>query len=364
MTSYQQQENGLADNVEREATQKMKQKAGGYSNEYVLNFAFLSFVVFTTLQFFFALVARSHSMLTDCAAMTVDCVTYLFNFWAERQKHASSSGIVRGDEQHLLSAYERHYRKKLRLLLLELAPPFISVATLAGVTVFALKAAIRILRDTDENHKRAQPDLFLMLLFSGINFVLDGVNVLCFARADQAKGLSEGFEVAMHPDEYVITHEEERQTKSHENQHQHTGNSQPTTTIDEKTHLISPTTPESVDDTTSIEESDEESSNSNANNKKRGLNLNMCSAWTHICADTLRSIVVLIAAGFAYLFPDILSPADADSWGAIVVSVIIIISLFPLIEGLYVTSWELHYLRKGHQQRLEEHTGEVTVLHV
>mmetsp|Transcript_10708 Transcript_10708/g.17730 ORF Transcript_10708/g.17730 Transcript_10708/m.17730 type:complete len:167 (+) Transcript_10708:335-835(+) len=166
-----------------------------------------------------------------------------------------------------------------------------------------------------------------MLLFSGITFLLDGVNVLCFARADQAKGLSEGFEVAMHPDVYVTAHEEERQTKSHNNQHGR--NSQSTTTSHEKTNLISPTTPESVDDTTSIEESDEESSNSNATNKKG-------SAWAHICADTLRSIVVLIAAGFAYLFPDILSPADADSWGAIVVSVIIIICLFPLIVRVFM----------------------------
>ena len=292
-------------------------------------------------------------MLTDCAAMTVDCVTYLFNFWAERQKH---SPCPRDNE---LSSYERHYRKKMRLLLLELAPPFISVSTLVVVTIIALKDAIFILLDTDPNDKQAQPDLFLMLLFSAINFVLDGVNVLCFARADQAKGLSEGFSVAMHPQEYVVTHEEERLTSRRSK----TGGNDALT--NENTRLLAASngekTPDSVA-TTSLEESDEEVSNSDSSN--RGLNLNMCSAWTHICADTLRSIAVLIAAGFAFLFPSLLTPADADSWGAIVVSVIIIISLLPLVEGLYVTSWELYYLRREHQQRTQEHPGEVTVLHV
>jgi Co/Zn/Cd efflux system component len=67
----------------------------------------------------------------------------------------------------------------------------------------------------------------------------------------------------------------------------------------------------------------------------------MCSAWTHVCADTLRSVAVLIAAGFAYIFPQLLTPADADSWGAIVVSIIILISLGPLLQGLYLTACKI-----------------------
>lgn len=64
----------------------------------------------------------------------------------------------------------------------------------------------------------------------------------------------------------------------------------------------------------------------------------------HICADTLRSIVVLIAAGFSTLFPELLSPAGADSFGAIIVSVIIIISLAPLLQGLLSTALQIRDL--------------------
>ena len=68
----------------------------------------------------------------------------------------------------------------------------------------------------------------------------------------------------------------------------------------------------------------------------------------HICADTLRSVAVLIAAGISSLFPDILPPADADSYGAIVVSVIIIFSLGPLLQGLVSTAMEIRdIIREG-----------------
>jgi hypothetical protein len=61
----------------------------------------------------------------------------------------------------------------------------------------------------------------------------------------------------------------------------------------------------------------------------------------HICADTLRSITTLLAASFSWIFPDILSPAAADSWGAIFISVIIIVSLSPLIQGIFATAGEI-----------------------
>lgn len=46
---------------------------------------------------------------------------------------------------------------------------------------------------------------------------------------------------------------------------------------------------------------------------------------------------MLVAAGLAYLLPWLVSPVQADAWGAIVVSVIILISLLPLLQGLYQT---------------------------
>jgi Co/Zn/Cd efflux system component len=68
----------------------------------------------------------------------------------------------------------------------------------------------------------------------------------------------------------------------------------------------------------------------------------------HICADTLRSIAVLVAAGIATLFPAYLTPIDADSAGSIVVSLIIFASLLPLIQGLWTTAHEIRDL--GRQQ--------------
>jgi hypothetical protein len=72
--------------------------------------------------------------------------------------------------------------------------------------------------------------------------------------------------------------------------------------------------------------------------------------FQHIAADTLRSVAVLIAAGFASLFPSFLSPIDADSYGAILVSGIILVSIVPLIQGLYLTAckvYRMHYPNHG-----------------
>jgi hypothetical protein len=104
------------------------------------------------------------------AAMYVDVVTYLFNFLAERLKHAHDSSIS-----------ARSLR--LRRLYLELIPPSISVVTLLIVTVLALQQAFKLL-DGDAQG----PDLGIMVAFSALNLVLDGLNVSCFARVDQTAG--------------------------------------------------------------------------------------------------------------------------------------------------------------------------------
>lgn len=72
------------------------------------------------------------------------------------------------------------------------------------------------------------------------------------------------------------------------------------------------------------------------------LNLNMRTAWTHVCADTLRSVTVLIAAGASNLFPQVLTLVEADSGAAIVASVIILASLIPLIRGLVLTACKIY----------------------
>ena len=69
-------------------------------------------------------------------------------------------------------------------------------------------------------------------------------------------------------------------------------------------------------------------------------NLNMCSAYTHVFADTLRSIAVIIAAIVAELVPSI-TPEVADSTAAIIVSILILLSLVPLGQGLINSCQEL-----------------------
>lgn len=63
------------------------------------------------------------------------------------------------------------------------------------------------------------------------------------------------------------------------------------------------------------------------------LNLNMMSALTHIIADTLRSLAVLIAALMSQYSANI-SGSRADDWAAILVSVCIAISTIPLILAM------------------------------
>lgn len=215
----------------------------------------------------------------------------MFNFCAERLKHHNQDDEVDEAEAHLLSEavlYEHHYQRKLRLLYLEVIPPLISVSTLAVVTAIALTQAIQTLLASDaDQSEEDQPDLFLMLLFSGINFVLDGINVLCFARADQAKGLTGGFSQAyqLHSctcDYPTTIADPSTMPNSTPNQRDHqpdcpvatTGNSKKNNNnniniSNEATHLLSSSE-------TAATVQDDESQDSESS----GLNLNMCSAWT------------------------------------------------------------------------------------
>lgn len=60
--------------------------------------------------------------------------------------------------------------------------------------------------------------------------------------------------------------------------------------------------------------------------------MNMCSAYTHVFADTLRSLAVILAG----LISETTSVRgdDADAWAAVVVSVIIFVTVVPLVQGL------------------------------
>jgi len=65
-------------------------------------------------------------------------------------------------------------------------------------------------------------------------------------------------------------------------------------------------------------------------------NLNMCSAYTHVFADTLRSLAVIFASLLAK-FTDSVTSEVADSVAAVVVSILIVLSLVPLFGGMLQT---------------------------
>ena len=137
------------------------------------------------LEAIFAVIAGSQSMLEDAEAMSVDALTYLFNLWAEKFKHRPYTA-----KELALPANVREYHREKTRLYLELVPPFLSVSILIVVTVLALRDAFESLNQPPDAEED-DVDVNLMLIFSGMNLILDIVNVTCFARAHQAFGLSE-----------------------------------------------------------------------------------------------------------------------------------------------------------------------------
>jgi Co/Zn/Cd efflux system component len=66
----------------------------------------------------------------------------------------------------------------------------------------------------------------------------------------------------------------------------------------------------------------------------------------HVCADTLRSVAVFVAAGIATADPSI-SGAMADAVAALAVSVIILCSILPLLHGLLWTAVKIYTLSRN-----------------
>lgn len=81
------------------------------------------------------------------------------------------------------------------------------------------------------------------------------------------------------------------------------------------------------------------------NSQKGTANLNMCSAYTHVFADTVRSVAVLIASLLGK-YVDVVTPEVADAAAAVVVSLIILIALIPLLSGMVKTTCELITIRR------------------
>lgn len=254
--------------------------------------AFVTFLGFTILQTFAAIYARSQAMLGDSAAMSVDAMTYAFNLAAERRKD-SSDQITR--------------------LKLEIIPPCISIVTLIAVTIMIMKDAIITLLGRVPENKADEPNVDLMFLFSALNLVLDFVNMGCFARAKHAMGFN--------------TLQIEMEEMSALEVDEGVGD-------DEMLSLSENTL------SAEIEMKEKNNVDSDDMSDDQSANLNMCSAYTHVFADTLRSIAVLIAAGIAAVVEGV-DGEMTDAVAAIIVSLIIILSTIPLLNGMIYTISEL-----------------------
>ncbi|GBG34835.1 Hypothetical Protein FCC1311_110572 [Hondaea fermentalgiana] len=62
-------------------------------------------------------------------------------------------------------------------------------------------------------------------------------------------------------------------------------------------------------------------------------NMNMCSAYTHVTADTMRSSAVVVAA-IVSIKGENVHAGIADAWAAVAVSIIIFLSMIPLVRGM------------------------------
>uniref|UniRef100_A0A7S1Y4J4 Cation efflux protein transmembrane domain-containing protein n=1 Tax=Grammatophora oceanica TaxID=210454 RepID=A0A7S1Y4J4_9STRA len=293
--------------TEAEEEELLKTEAERPSNVAVLGVAFYSFLAFTIVQTVFAIIAQSQAMMTDCAAMYVDTGTYLVNMIAERWKTKIDS-----DDTALSLSDSQMRRQQMKRLLAELIPPVISVLTLLWVTLSTLRESLGVLcvfRHETFAPSGDQPDLTIMLVFSALNLVLDVINVGCFARTENAVLTPPSF--------------------------------QPRDAARESTFLLSEDVTK-ADTTEASTVLQDEASLDDVDTSD--FNLNMCSAWTHVFADTLRSVAVLLAAGFAKLFPELMSASLADALAAAFVSLIIMVSLAPLIQGIWRTTVDLFWL--------------------
>lgn len=343
------------------------------SNETLLCVAFVSFTGFTTVQSVVALIAQSEAMMGDSAAMAVDALTYGFNLYAERKKN-EDGGVSDGHgtdelEIELIATsigngtnittprvaekvkVERQLQRRRRHLHLELVPPLLSVSILMVVIGFVLRNSVHtlILDSHRSEAEQDRPNLVLMTIFSTLNLLLDVVNVTCFARAKHLMGWSTN----------------DNEEKKGALKYGVIGNSDGLNGENGALFEVHGSIP--VEDG-SDEEQLEDSSNSitsndyidsEENDENERVNLNMCSAYTHVFADTLRSAAVIIASVVAQLVESV-TPEVAYSTAAVIVSFIILVSLLPLVRGLFHTWCELRSItREEHALSKKDFEGEI-----
>jgi Co/Zn/Cd efflux system component len=325
----------------------------------------------------------------------------------DRTGESGASNVVLMEAQ-IAQRYILQRTKRKMVLHLEVIPPMISVTTLAAVTIVVINRAVRVLlfdlhRNTTTD-QQGQPNVTLMLAFSIVNLFLDGVNVCCFARAKHLMGYSviekadtdERLPVDAECDTKARgTSQKSAPSKNakcepHSAKHCPLGSSSgekgglcnDVRNVNDTVRPLQPIEGESLgeeydstgmDDairrmhTTSrccdLDDGDlynrtRKARSSSGRRSHEHTNLNMCSAYTHVIADTLRSIAVIIAAVIAKLVPAF-TPILADASAAVVVSFLIVLSLIPLVQGLVRRILELRAIYAEERSDLFKRTETV-----
>jgi Co/Zn/Cd efflux system component len=346
--------------------QQQQQQPPPPSNEKLLCIAFVSFQCFAIVQMIAAWIAGSEAMIGDSFAMLVDAATYLLNWYAERQKgyyartlrltvddhHDGHDDISRAAGPEIIPV-PSHPTAALKFrkytYQLELVTPLVTASTLVVVIVLVLRESIHVLildAKRDESEQK-DPNINLMLIFSVINLMLDILNVFCFAQASHGLGYKTN----------VVNDENVSGDMGHATSRESNDN-----TIYRDRDMDGCQVDEIVDNHAEEEECDDNFANSmlvpnmedrnssvghahpqHYHGKEDDSNLNMCSAYTHVLADTLRSLAVILAASLAEFLP-VVSAEVADAAAAVVVSIVILLSLMPLVRGMVQTYFALQHV--------------------
>lgn len=124
----------------------------------VLVVTIITNTLFTASQFVGAVLADSLALYGDSFDMAIDTATYVFNLWVERRRQSGS------DPQHTAK--------------LEIIASLISALALIGASVYLFYDAAGRLSDGEDTDEEP----VYVLIFSGLNLVIDIVQIVLFAR--------------------------------------------------------------------------------------------------------------------------------------------------------------------------------------
>ncbi|KAL7433864.1 hypothetical protein ACHAXM_003772 [Skeletonema potamos] len=287
-------------------------------------------------------IAKSQAMVGDSSAMVIDSLTYLFNSYAERIKNKSLRESVDGSLSDTEKELRRLERTRQRLWL-EIIPPLCSVITLIVLTIYIIIDAFNTLTkpdyevgEDDGSDRDGDPDVGVMFFFSALNLGLDIMNVTCFARAKHAFGFAV---IDKDRHRYVLAYDGSLHNEMADSMKRECSE------VDLAGFHSDQDDCKGTENYCSISEAKKSDVVQQQEENSDDINLNMCSAYTHVFADTLRSTAVLIAAGLSYCL-QIGEPSFVDAVAALAVSIIILLSLGPLLNGIVHAAEQLKQLSR------------------